>query len=106
MAFLGHTCAQTPQPSQGVFTDGINSVRPGDGVKAAMGLAKAAASAFFCVQDSLIPAEKIRDLGSSGDLRHQVEVGGVHITVGHSPCPGKADEGRRGGGLSGAALSA
>ena len=95
-----------PAALAGVFTDGINSVRPGDGIKAAMGLAEAAASAFFCVQDSLISAEKIRDIRSSGNLRYQVEVGGVHITVGHSLCPGKADEGRRGGGLSGAALSA
>ena len=81
-----------PAALAGVFTDGINAVHPGDGIKAAMGLAEAAASAFFCVQDSLISAEKIRDLRSSGNLRYQVEVGGVHITVGHSPRPGKADE--------------
>ena len=64
-----------PAALAGVFTDGINAVHPGDGIKAAMGLAEAAASAFFCVQDSLISAEKIRDLRSSGNLRYQVEVG-------------------------------
>ena len=103
---MGTYVGADPAALTGVFTDGINAVRPGDGVKAAMGLAETAASAFFCVQDSLIPAEKIRDLRSSGNLCYQVEVGGVHITVGHSPCPGKSDEGRRGGGLSGAAFSA
>lgn len=70
-----------PAALAGVFTDGINAVHPGDGIKAAMGLAEAAASAFFCVQDSLISAEKIRDLRSSGNLRYQVEVGGVHGSI-------------------------